>query len=103
MYTQKIRKIGNSDGVIIPKPFLDALGLTPGEEVELKIIDGQLALKPVVKGKYLLEDLVAQMSDGNEHPEVSWGSLVGKEVVEYEEKSVSRDPQQKRGKNQSAC
>lgn len=102
MYTQTIRKIGNSEGIIIPKPFLSTLGLAPGQEVELEIIGGQLVLKPVIKGKYLLEDLVAQMSDDNEYPETFLGSLVGEEVVEYEERSVSKDIQQKKGRNKGA-
>ena len=84
MYTQTVRKIGNSEGIIIPKAFLETLGLSPGKEVGLEVVGGQLILKPI-QARYNLEDLVAQMSDENEHPETSSGRLVGEEVIEYEE------------------
>ena len=31
----KIRKIGNSLGILLPKDVLDLLGLTDGDEIEL--------------------------------------------------------------------
>ncbi|HEV7415760.1 MAG TPA: AbrB/MazE/SpoVT family DNA-binding domain-containing protein [Tianweitania sediminis] len=42
-----IRKIGNSEGIIIPKDVLDRLGLKAGDEVRLDETQGQLVLKPV--------------------------------------------------------
>lgn len=96
MYTQTVRKIGNSEGVIIPKAFLEALGLSPGKEVGLEIVGGQLVLRPI-QARYNLKDLVAQMSDENEHPETFLGGLVGDEVVEYEE-STSEEKKQNASK-----
>ncbi len=84
MHRQTVRKIGNSEGIIIPKAFLEALGLLPGQEVSLEILGGQLVLKPA-QSKYKLEDLVASMSEENEHPEMLSGALLGEEVVEYKE------------------
>ncbi len=40
----KLRRIGTSKGVIIPKAFIDELAL--GEAVEMNLIGGELALKP---------------------------------------------------------
>lgn len=40
----KLRKIGTSKGVIIPKAFIDELAL--GETVEMSLVDGSLVLKP---------------------------------------------------------
>jgi putative addiction module antidote len=42
-----IRKIGNSEGVIIPKEILDRLGLKAGDNVEINEEAGQLVLKPL--------------------------------------------------------
>ena len=41
-----IRKIGNSEGVIIPKEVLDRLGLKAGDEFELKETGSTLELAP---------------------------------------------------------
>ncbi|RYC17711.1 AbrB/MazE/SpoVT family DNA-binding domain-containing protein [Ciceribacter ferrooxidans] len=41
-----IRKIGNSEGIIIPKEVLDRLGLKAGDSVELKEVDGIVQLVP---------------------------------------------------------
>jgi antitoxin MazE len=44
-----VRKMGNSSGIIIPKPVLTEIGLKAGDDVDLTIEDGRLvmvALKP---------------------------------------------------------
>ncbi|MFT4204485.1 MAG: hypothetical protein QM610_11320 [Chitinophagaceae bacterium] len=46
MPVTKLRKIGNSMGVIIPKIFLDAF---QSENVDLKMVNGQLIVTPVVE------------------------------------------------------
>ncbi|MFB2551183.1 AbrB/MazE/SpoVT family DNA-binding domain-containing protein [Ensifer soli] len=40
-----IRKIGNSEGVIIPKEVLDRLGLKAGDELELTETKGGFAVQ----------------------------------------------------------
>ncbi len=45
----KIRQIGNSFGVILPKDFLDALGLKDGDEIDMEMKQKQIDL--VLKGK----------------------------------------------------
>ena len=42
-----IRKMGNSRGVIIPKPVLAQVGLT--DEAIMTVVDGALVLRPVTK------------------------------------------------------
>jgi putative addiction module antidote len=41
-----IRKIGNSEGVIIPKELLHNLGLKSGDTLEIRAIDGAIELVP---------------------------------------------------------
>jgi putative addiction module antidote len=42
-----IRKIGNSEGVIIPKEVLEYLGLKAGDSLELLTENGGINMKPV--------------------------------------------------------
>jgi len=41
-----IRRMGNSQGVIIPKPFLAEIGAKPGDEVDIKIERGKIVMVP---------------------------------------------------------
>lgn len=42
-----IRKIGNSEGIIIPKEVLDRLGLKAGDSLEVSTENGGLHMQPV--------------------------------------------------------
>jgi putative addiction module antidote len=42
-----IRKIGNSEGVILPKEVLDRLNVKAGDELEIKETGQGLTLKPL--------------------------------------------------------
>jgi antitoxin MazE len=80
---QVIRKIGKSKGIIIPKAYLDSVGLDEGAHVEIRVIGKEIIIKPAPH-KYNLADLVAQMMPENTHPETPFGSDVGAEIVEYQ-------------------
>jgi putative addiction module antidote len=43
-YNQKITKIGNSLGIVIPKTLLNSLNLKQGEEVILEEVMGKIVL-----------------------------------------------------------
>ena len=49
---KKLSKFGNSLALIIDKPILQLLDIGEGTELELKIIDGNLTISPVKKGKH---------------------------------------------------
>lgn len=40
----RIVRIGNSQGVRIPKPLLEQAGI--GDHVELEVVEGQIAIRP---------------------------------------------------------
>ncbi|ATU90927.1 AbrB/MazE/SpoVT family DNA-binding domain-containing protein [Phyllobacterium zundukense] len=42
-----VRKIGNSSGVIIPKPFFAEIGSKPGDKVDMLVEDGRIIITPV--------------------------------------------------------
>jgi antitoxin MazE len=41
-----VRKMGNSSGVIIPKPILAQIGVAAGDDLDLSINDGRIVLVP---------------------------------------------------------
>lgn len=41
-----LRKMGNSSGVIIPKPLLTEIGAKAGDDVELRVEEGRLIIEP---------------------------------------------------------
>jgi putative addiction module antidote len=41
-----IRKIGNSEGIIIPKEILERMGLRAGDSLEIREENGAIALVP---------------------------------------------------------
>ncbi|MBX5168861.1 AbrB/MazE/SpoVT family DNA-binding domain-containing protein [Rhizobium sp. NZLR1b] len=41
-----IRRIGNSEGIIISKEVLDRLGLKSGDSLEMQVENGGITLKP---------------------------------------------------------
>lgn len=42
-----VRKMGNSSGVIIPKPLLAEIGAKAGDDVDMTVEDGRLVIAPV--------------------------------------------------------
>ena len=42
-----LRKMGNSSGVIIPKPLLGEIGVEAGDDLDLTIADGAITLTPI--------------------------------------------------------
>jgi len=42
-----IRRMGNSHGLIIPKPLLAELGVKPSDQVEVKVKKGRLVVIPL--------------------------------------------------------
>lgn len=42
-----IRKMGNSQGVIIPKPLLQEIGAKAGDQVDLTVRAGKIVIAPV--------------------------------------------------------
>lgn len=44
-----LRKMGNSSGVIIPKPILAQIGALPSDTVEMTVDDGRLVIVPLRK------------------------------------------------------
>ena len=57
----RIIKIGNSQGIRIPKVLLEQSGL--GEEVELEVQDAQIIIRPVERPRQRWEKAFRSMSE----------------------------------------
>ncbi len=47
MMQTALRKMGNSTGLILPKPILKALGVTTGAAMELRVEGGEVIATPI--------------------------------------------------------
>jgi antitoxin ChpS len=56
----RLRKVGGSVMLAIPKPVLDALDLSPEASVGLSIKGGNLVVAPKKRRRYTLDELLAQ-------------------------------------------
>lgn len=76
-----IQKWGNSQGIRIPKAYLDAIGMSENDCVELERLDDAIIIKKAKKtGSLTLDDIFADYKDEYGPEEFDWGSPVGKEV-----------------------
>lgn len=76
-----IQKWGNSQGIRIPKAFLDALGMMENDVVELSRVDDNIVITKVKEKKELtLEDIFKDYDGEYAAEEFDWGAPVGKEV-----------------------
>ena len=78
----KIQKWGNSQGLRLTKNVLEDARLEVGDEVDVAVRDDIIVIAPIrkIRGRYRLEDLVAQIPEDYHANEVDWGVPVGKEV-----------------------
>jgi antitoxin MazE len=75
----KLVKWGNSKAIRIPKVVLDQARMKEGDEVEIRVKAGGIALEPL-RAKVTLDSLVKRITPENRHQEQDWGKPVGKEI-----------------------
>ena len=76
----KVQKWGNSLALRIPKAFARDAQLENDSFVEIKIVEGQIIITPVVAPSWTLDELLAGINKKNIHHEVDTGSAIGNEV-----------------------
>jgi len=80
-----IGKWGRSAAVRLPKAYLDALGMKPGDEVDLKLEGGKVTMeaKEKTRLKPLDREALFEQMKRQEQPElVDWGPDVGAEIID---------------------
>lgn len=76
-----IQKWGNSQGIRIPKAFLEALGMAENDLVELKRVDDNIVItKAKAEKEITLDDIFKDYNGENVVEEFDWGAPAGKEV-----------------------
>ena len=65
-----VRKLGNSAGVIIPKPILSQIGVETGDDLDLSLEEDLIVLAPIKR-----------------HPRVGWGDAA-KRIAEAADDSL---------------
>jgi antitoxin MazE len=76
----RVQKWGNSLGVRIPRSLAEEVGVGPGSEVSLSVVEGELIVKPAVPARFKLDDLLAAITPENIHSAVDIGEAVGVEI-----------------------
>ena len=75
---------GNSLAVRIPRAVADALNVSDGKRAEIRVENGALVLRPLVKPtrkpRYTLDELLNGMTKENVPQEVDWGPPRGNEA-----------------------
>jgi antitoxin MazE len=74
-----IAKWGNSLAVRIPQNLAKEIDLSEGSEVELVLVDGNLLIKPKLRRRYSLDELIEGITPENLHHEIETGTAVGNE------------------------
>ncbi len=76
----RVQRWGNSLAVRIPKSFAVELHLDHDSEVDLALINGQLAVVPVAIPSFTLDELLNGITESNLHQEIDTGAAVGQEA-----------------------
>ncbi len=72
-----LTKWGNSMAIRIPKAFIEEIGVSEGDSINLKLDDNKIIIS---KNKLNLEDLLSSISPEKIHKETSTGNIIGKEI-----------------------
>ena len=74
----RVTKWGNSNAVRLPKTVLEKAQIREGDELEIHVEKGRIALSPV-SSKQTLENLVSRITPENAPGELDWGNPAGRE------------------------
>ncbi len=75
-----VKKWGNSAGIRIPAPVLEAAKITLEQPVAVRAEGGRIVIEPVQAG-YDLNDLIAGITPENRHGESNFGPPAGRERI----------------------
>ncbi len=76
----RVQKWGNSLALRIPKPFATEAGIEDDSPVQIELVEGRLVITPVAESHPTLAELLARVTEGNLHREITTGPAVGREA-----------------------
>jgi antitoxin MazE len=75
-----VAKWGDSLAIRLPQHLVKEIQLTEGVEVDIVVVDGNLVIKPRIRARYCLDELISAITPENLHAEVGSGPAVGNEA-----------------------
>lgn len=75
-----LSKWGNGQGVRIPRPICDLMGIVPGDTLELTFVEGEIRLTKPVEAPLDLNDLFVGYEGCYRPSEWDVGAPVGREI-----------------------
>ncbi len=76
----RVQLWGNSLAMRIPKSFAIEVGLVDNTLVDIRLVDGQLIVKPIIQPEFTLEQLLTEVTEDNLHDEINTGPAMGNEA-----------------------
>ena len=76
----RLQKWGNSDGVRIPKAFLQSLNLKTNDKIIIEQVDDKIVISKCNKDKISLKELFDEYHGKNMAKEFEWDDPVGNEI-----------------------
>ncbi len=76
----KIRKWGNSQGLIRSKKLLSDLGLSINDRVNVEMIENRLVISKALDNEISLKDVFAEYNGRHMDREIDWGIAKGREI-----------------------
>jgi mRNA interferase MazF len=74
-----VQRWGHSLALRIPKPLAVEIGLSHDSHVDVRLVDGQLIVTPLPRSPFTLEQLLASLTDENQHAEQAPDDPAGKQ------------------------
>ena len=76
----RLQKWGNSDGIRIPKAFLQSLNLKTNDKVIIEQVDDKIVISKSTKEKISLKELFDEYHGKNMAKEFEWDDARGREI-----------------------
>ena len=76
----RLQKWGNSDGVRIPKAFLQSLNLKTNDNIIIEQVDDKIVISKCNKDKISLKELFDEYHGKNMAKEFEWDDARGREI-----------------------
>ena len=76
----RLQKWGNSDGVRIPKAFLQSLNLKTNDKIIIEQVDDKIVISKSTKDKISLKELFDEYHGKNMAKEFEWDDARGREI-----------------------
>ena len=80
MAVQLIKKWGNSPALRIPASVMEAAHLSLNQPMTVRAENGRVIVEPA-SPSFVLEELLADITDENRHGEVDFGVAQGREIL----------------------